>query len=640
MQTRTDRLIGPSAGLGRARNPLRLLLAVTMGVLVASLYVSSLDNPFMMDDHPLIVNNPLVMRPGLLLYEWRQELTSPSPPRQVLAQPVTQFSYSLNLAVSGMSPLAFRLANIGLLALVGCLAAVWLNQYCVHPAGPWLAAFLFAAHPANAELINHIIGRSELLAMAGVLVFLILQRSVLDRLDRIDRLKRWLTLKRLILFASIGLTALAAAAVAMFSSRTGLLVIPMAIAQVGAVPIWRRRLSIKRQTTVKSRQWIVHLAFVLCLLLPAVGLRLDRQLLTDPLPIGTPDTDLGDLTMNPAIDADLTQRLPMALSLAGQYLKQVFVPTIQYSHIPINLPNWGSEPTWLGAIVLLIVVAGLISSILVRHWLRLVPILILSHWVLTSNIWLRSHVYASTMYVMPLVLAAVVPVAWLIDRTTRERGSFNRATHDVTRLRAVAVVPCLLVVCVMALRVLQINGIWFSKQRLMAANNSLQANNSVATYLYGASLMEVQAYNHARDWLELTLEYRPESLQALNKLATLEEISFRPKVASDLYERILLINPDDVRAYIRLAHLAIQQEEFTTAYKYLDQALKMRPVEGEALYLYAHLADVQGDHELALSRFRRLLEEHPNYRQGQRELARLEGRDVDDPPPRSPGSPG
>ena len=422
------------------------------------------------------------------------------------------------------------------------------------------------------------------------------------------------------------------ATMALFSSTTGLLLFPLAAAQMGVIPAKRFKPSARRNTW-RNRRSLVHIAVAACLLLPAVAFRLDQQVSADPIVLQSLDSSLEpiDLTLNPAVAANPGQRMPITLSLAWHYTRQVFWPNLDYNHIPNELPTWSDKSTWLGLAVVITVAVGLLITLGRRHWLCIAFMLALGQGLMVSHLWLTTHWYASNLFMAPFILGAVVPLSWLIDQATREQRTINRATRDSTRKRAVAVVPCLVIVVVMTYQVLQINGMWFSKQRLMAGNLSRQDNNPVAMYLYGASLIEVQWYDGAHDWLDLARQFRPDSLQILGKLAMLEELRFRPKVACDHYERMVLLQPDYWPAYVRLADLAMEQDDLEEAQKHIDTARLYHPTDSEVMYYHARLANLQGDPHEALKRYRALLDRYPYHSLGRRDLVELENIDQEAP---------
>ncbi len=606
-----------------------------MGVMVLGLYISSRYNPFMVDDHVVIVNNPAVTEPGRFTQRWTDDLMGRSHEGQTLQQPFTIVTYKLNVMFNRLSPLAFRLVNIMLLGVVGCLVAVWLSQYALHHAGPWLAAFMFAAHPAQAELINHIVGRAQLLSMAGVLSFLILQRIALDRSGhpyRTSSGQRWLY------GAATAVGGFVSSSVAMLSATTGLLLIPLAAAQAVVTPAARYKHRTRAKRAEGPRPWLVHLLVAFCLLAPAGLFGVDRLVATDPLELQVllNSDQPHDMVINPALDATADQSWPIAFSLAGFYAQQVVWPDLEFNHIPIDLPRWTDRSTWLGVAGVAVMVIGFVVTLIHGHWLALIPVMTLGQWLLVSHLWLRTHLYASNLMVMVFILGAVAPLSWLIDRTTQERGVINRATRDSTRQRAVAVVPCILVILLMAYKVIQVNRTWLSQQRLMASSLENQPNNPVAMYLYGASLIEVQWYDNAFRWLDLALQFRPRSLQILSKLALVEELRFRPKSAADFYERMIGIDLAHVPAYLRLTDLAIQQEDYGEAEKHLTAALRLAPTNPRAMYDHAKLAQLQDEPDEALARYRALLEHHPHHEQARRDLAELE-KTFEDPPAIAPG---
>ena len=74
MQSHPYKSTAAAMGSTGSHYKVSLILAMAIVVIVAGLYVSALDNPFMMDDHIVIVNNPDVTEPGRLARRWTNDV--------------------------------------------------------------------------------------------------------------------------------------------------------------------------------------------------------------------------------------------------------------------------------------------------------------------------------------------------------------------------------------------------------------------------------------------------------------------------------------------------------------------------------------------------------------------------------------
>jgi hypothetical protein len=150
--------------IGRASITAAMLVAAILGIVA---FIPSVDNQFVYDDLPAIVENPLVTQPGPWYRFWRE----PYWPRGVsidkLYRPLTTWSFRANVVLSGKDrpdARSFHLANLALHALTGAGVALLAWRVTGRAWAAWLAGILFAVHPLHTEAVVTGYGRSELLA--------------------------------------------------------------------------------------------------------------------------------------------------------------------------------------------------------------------------------------------------------------------------------------------------------------------------------------------------------------------------------------------------------------------------------------------------------------------------------------------
>jgi hypothetical protein len=142
---------------------LNRLWPVVAVVLLALLpYAGALNNDFVWDDHPVIVNNTQLHRlfPLLKFFSGQGFLKQ----RSLMA-----FSLALDYHLWGPNPLGFHLTNL----LLHVLACVGVFSLALRLLPTVRAAFwgglLFAVHPVHAEAVAALLGRSDLLAAGACL---------------------------------------------------------------------------------------------------------------------------------------------------------------------------------------------------------------------------------------------------------------------------------------------------------------------------------------------------------------------------------------------------------------------------------------------------------------------------------------
>jgi Tfp pilus assembly protein PilF len=149
----------------------QLLLAyLSLFVLVLLSYGNTFPAHFFMDDHLIVELNPLVRNfdiGKILTTDYWGEAANSG-----LYRPLTIFSLYLNCLILGYSANAFQFINILLHGSVVLLLFPLLQRWKVAPPLAWLTAALFAVHPIHTEVINMVVGRSELLAALFLLLCL------------------------------------------------------------------------------------------------------------------------------------------------------------------------------------------------------------------------------------------------------------------------------------------------------------------------------------------------------------------------------------------------------------------------------------------------------------------------------------
>ena len=137
-------------------------------VLAGLVYANALDNPFVYDDHRIIVENKsLADLSNVRAILWHE-----------VTRPVVNFSYAIDQAIWGPAPFGFHLTNVLLHMInVGLFALlVWGSTQRPHLIAP-MAALLFAVHPMMTEAVGYISGRSEVICGTFFLAALLSARA-------------------------------------------------------------------------------------------------------------------------------------------------------------------------------------------------------------------------------------------------------------------------------------------------------------------------------------------------------------------------------------------------------------------------------------------------------------------------------
>jgi tetratricopeptide (TPR) repeat protein len=151
------------------QHPLAIPLLLVLVTFLA--YANSFPGIFIQDDIYIVRDNPLVANLDLwkiLRSEYWAGIESNG-----LYRPLTILSLALNRLLLGPEAVGFHLVNVLLHAGVTLLLWHLLRRWDINASVAFLAALLFAAHPIHAEVINIVVGRSELLAALFLLLALV-----------------------------------------------------------------------------------------------------------------------------------------------------------------------------------------------------------------------------------------------------------------------------------------------------------------------------------------------------------------------------------------------------------------------------------------------------------------------------------
>ena len=161
----------------------RLIACGAAALLALFVYANALFNPFVYDDHRLILENTSIQ----YLADWRAIVVHD------MTRPLVNFSYALDYAIwRGRSPFGFHFtnvlihaANVVLLFQLGfALATDFASQAPSRVASPLTvasaASVLFAVHPLLSQAVGYVSARSELVCTTFYLLALLAARRALQ----------------------------------------------------------------------------------------------------------------------------------------------------------------------------------------------------------------------------------------------------------------------------------------------------------------------------------------------------------------------------------------------------------------------------------------------------------------------------
>lgn len=159
----------PKTGFFRKALPFLLIAILTLGT-----YSRALRNGFVLDDLPYVVENPVLgeIRNVPLIFASDDAVGTDS--HNPYYRPFTTLTFALDQFLYDRSALGYHVTNLLLHLSVSLLLYLGMLRLRCRPAAAFLAALLFAVHPAHAEPVAYISARADLLCGLGLVASLLL----------------------------------------------------------------------------------------------------------------------------------------------------------------------------------------------------------------------------------------------------------------------------------------------------------------------------------------------------------------------------------------------------------------------------------------------------------------------------------
>lgn len=572
-----------------SKTALRWLLPLVIAALVCVLYVNSLNNPLLPVD---IAPAAFVPTPDPVS-KWPTWINGQgaAPASDWTAyRPIATLSFALNTALTGATPIGFRAVNLAILVALGCALSRWVARYTMPVIG-WLAAVLLVAHPSNVELVNFVIARADLLSMLGVVCFLWAHKAALDD-------GRW-TVGRIIF-------AISAAAIAIGSKETGVILLPVAFAQAWLAHFRK----VRPESLLRA-----HIVSLLILAVVFAGYLAARDKFVG-IAVRVPG-DVDALLDNPLRHAHPLDRIAGAFAVAGRYARQLVYPYTVFEQVPPVAPGWLAPPTILGLAAFL---GGLMLTVIAwyRHrWVVLPLVLALANFLLIGNLLYPIGVYAANRLSLPFTIAGVSLAAAVI----------HRWTENSPRGRAAAMIPFGIAVLAMSPLVWSGNAEWSSDLARRAADATARPLSPAVRYWFGKALLDEGQVNRAIDEFNEAAKRKPESVLARTMLAEAYRRRGDIEQATLEYERVLHIAPRQWQALLVLGEIDLGRGNFDAAEKYLLAAERCAPGDvAEVTFNLAELAYQRHQDAEAIRRYEALLLRNPDHRLARQRLEELRAR--------------
>ncbi len=539
----------------------RLALPRAQQVLVVlcalGLYANTLGHQFVLDDGLVLSDNTIVQQgirgiPEILTKDsFHGAIGESAYLTGGRYRPLPLITYAIEVSLFGLDPAVHHAVNILLYALTGLLLLRALRRHVFpgHPLPALAATLLFIFHPLHTEVVANIKSRDELLSLLFLLLTL---HYLLDHVRPRETGTREPAKKK---EEKAGTTApgnhplLKAClffALALLSKENGVvfvLMVPLTLYVVA-----------KRSTSQALRGAIPFVAITVVYVLL-------RALL-----LGDQGREVTEVMDNPYLLASAAQKFATILFVFVKYASLLFLPhplTYDYSFRQIAYRTFSDPVVWLGAILLLGLVAYAVRGTLKRDLLAWCVVFLLATWVLVSGIFFNIGAPMAERFMYQASLPFVIAMVELIRRGTQ--GLPQRIALTVPLL----LVGPIVLLSAFGVATITRNRVWRTGDELLLHDVVTSANSARAnTYAGVASI-------HLSDAAIDPREKRAFAEQALVYLRRSEAIK-----------------PMYVPNYLNLGVAYMRLEDLPQAEAAWDTARVLDPTSGLLKQYEAYLHDV------------------------------------------------
>ena len=379
----------------------RRWLPLLAGLLGAGVFLNTLPNDFVLDDHMAVRQNaaahpPIDLEKLEKIFGTNFWGSPPDYEHLTIYRPLATLTFALGEALHGPAPWGHHLVNALLHGLLSGLVVLLGLALLRCPLAALAAGLLFAVHPIHAEAVAGVVSRAEILAAVFVVATLLLAERAHRCSSRARRRRAWLAAG---LCFSLGLLSKENAA-------TALLMLPLLDAA--------RFLRARRDGVTPGRPVVAWPLLVACGVVLGGYLALRAAVL--PAVLG------GDVPLldNPIVEATGPGRwlTPFTVYATGwRLLVWPFGLSVDYTAHAIPLATAWSEPAALLGLALFLATLGLALRWLRRHPVRSLAIgLYLAAWSVVSHLAFPGTViFAERLLYLPSVglsLLAGLGFAW------------------------------------------------------------------------------------------------------------------------------------------------------------------------------------------------------------------------------------
>ncbi|UCF06321.1 MAG: tetratricopeptide repeat protein [bacterium] len=551
----------------RWRPSQQTIVVLVLIAVSALVFVNSLQNGFVYDDHGLIEQNEMIRG-------WKStfdELT--------LYRPVRWITYALEYSVWGLNPVGFHLTN--LLIHVACTVLVYLFASAIlrSRVASFFAALLFALHPVHTEAVNNVANRPDLLATLFVLLAIVLYahrgRSVL-----------------------FYFTSLVAFILGLLSKEAVSLTFPLLI--VAFDWYFDRTDSIKSFFRKHLRYQAPFFAILVLNLIVASYNRMISERVTEVS---------GHLEVSTETSGtSFAQMFGIAARAIANYVRLLILPTNLTAEYPFpDAAPLHTPAVFFSILLMIVLVACIVWSY--RRWhgasfgilwvcLTLVPV--------ANFIPLTPHFIAERYLYAPSVGFCIIVAVFLRHLYDR------RFEHMPAVFQRYAALLCIAIVCVFsALMTIRRNADWESDITLWSKTVRQQPSSMIAYNNLGYAYQRAGMLDSAARAYQSAIIINPTYVMSRYNLASILAKRERYDEALEQYIAIARIDPTFVRAYYGMGSIYAWKKQTERAIEAFEEAVRRYPRYAKAHYRLGMLYRSRGSLDRGIEHLRKAVECNP-----------------------------
>ncbi len=553
--------------------PKGLLVAALLFSVCVCTYFNSLFYDFVFDDRSLVVDNPYIKSSKYIgeafqkdLWDFAYEGDKPN-----YYRPLQTLSYMLDYGFWKLNPVGYHLTNTFLHLLNGLLVFGIIYLLFSNFFVALTSSLLFCIHPVNSSVVTYISGRGDLLAGSCILLTFLFS-GLAFKFPKKQRLY----------FALAVLSSMLA-----FFSRENALAIPLGI--------------ILLLFFVKGEKRNKVLLFLLIIL--SAYLYLYFRLIA----LGIPLTKQIALSLNPFL------RLPNFLYLMLLYIFLLVVPVNLYlTHMAIPILSW-LDPRTLAVLTLLI--AGLILWRIKRH----------NKILNFSLIWFFIFVLPA-LFVMAGFSRDKLCMAenWIYIAAIGFYVIISYLLYILWSRRKI-IAYCLTAVMLLTYITVSISNNSNFKDRISLASHMLRFDpeNKEAHKELADAYLQNKEYANALEHIDQAIRLTPFDPDLYMIKGSYYEDTGNIKLAVNVYEKLLKIEPNSARANNNLGAIYFNRAEFDKARIYLGHAIELNPSLPEPYLNMAKLCQYNNQMAKAVFFYQQAIKLNPDFTEAFVNLAKI-----------------